>query len=106
MDAYVTPCVPTRTGYLRLRFPELRDWSGEIHVTGLADDPLASLLVTVRSDAGFAPLDVRIEESADRVCWSECVAPRPQIEIARRQRAASPPRTSPRRSGSESPPSK
>lgn len=81
MNAYVTPCVPTRTGYLRLRFPELRDWSGEIHVTGLADDPLASLLVTVRSDAGFAPLDVRIEESADRVSWSECASPSRRIDV-------------------------
>lgn len=81
MEAYVTPCIPTRTGYLRLRFPELRDWSGEIHVTGLADDPVASLLVTVRSDAGFARLDVRIEESADRVCWSECASPSRRIDV-------------------------
>ena len=85
MRAYVTPCVPTRTGYLRLRFPELRDWSGEVHVTGLADDPVASLLVTVRSDAGFAPLEVRIEESADRVCWSECASPSRRIDVVEKR---------------------
>jgi hypothetical protein len=81
MEAYVTPCIATKTGYLRLRFPELRDWSGEIHVTGVAGDPTASLLVSVRSDAGFAPLDVRIEESRDGVSWTQCAPPTRRVDV-------------------------
>ena len=72
MRPYVTPLIPTKAGFVRLRFPELRDWSGEVRVSGLADTRAESLVVSVLSDPGSGPpLDVRIEESADGVDWAE-----------------------------------
>ncbi|MCE9637720.1 MAG: hypothetical protein K8T90_18630 [Planctomycetes bacterium] len=67
------PPIPTRNGFVRLKFPSLQDWSGTVHVTGNSDDPGGSLVVHVMSDAAFqgVPLDVRIEESADGVNWVE-----------------------------------
>lgn len=75
MQPYVTPLIPTKTGFVRLRFPELRDWSGEVRVSGLADAGAESLVVSILSDPGSGPpLDVRIEQSADGVDWAEVPA--------------------------------
>jgi len=67
------PVIPTKTGFVRLKFPHLQDWSGTVHVTGNVDDPAGSLLVAVTSDPAFqgADFDIRIEESADGVNWAE-----------------------------------
>lgn len=82
MEPYVTSCFPTKFGYMRLRFPELRDWSGEVRVSASEGDPAEPLVVSVWSDAGSGPpLDVRIEESQDGVHWTEAASPRRLVDI-------------------------
>jgi hypothetical protein len=73
MEPYSTHWFPTKSGYMRLRFPELRDWSGVVHVSGSVDDPAAPLFVRLSSDPGFAgaTFEVRVEESADGIDWFE-----------------------------------
>jgi len=67
---YVTTLISTKSAFMRLRFLELRDWSGEVRISGLADEPARPLVVSVASDQGSGPpLDLRVEESADGVEW-------------------------------------
>ena len=67
------PMVRTKTGYVRLRFPELRDWSGTVFISGPADGEEGSFNVAVVSDSFFAdaaPLACVIETSDDGVDWT------------------------------------
>lgn len=84
------PPIPTKTGFVRLKFESLQDWSGTVHVTGNVDDPSGSLVVHVASDAAFrgVPLDVRIEESADGVEWVERTGRPRRIDVVGGDRAA------------------
>lgn len=80
---YTTHSIRTQNGLLRLCFPELRDWSGEVRISGVADDPSAPLAISVSSDPGFGPpLDIRIEESTDGIDWVERSWPAPRTRLA------------------------
>lgn len=78
------PPIPTRNGFVRLKFPSLQDWSGTVHVTGNSDDPSGSLVVHVMSDDAFqgVTLDVRIEESADGIHWVERADRPRRVDVA------------------------
>lgn len=93
------PPIPTRSGFVRLKFPSLQDWKGNVHVTGDVDDPAGSLVVAVVSDAAFqgVPLDVRIEESSDGVNWVEDARRPRRIDVVRGERGAAPARRRARR---------
>jgi hypothetical protein len=87
------PLIPTKTGFVRLRFLTLHDWSGTVHVTGNVDDPAGSLVVAVTSDALFqgVPFEVRIEESADGVHWAERSRGPRRVDVVAGTRLPAPP---------------
>lgn len=85
MSSEMWPPIPTKSGFVRLKFPGLQDWSGTVHVAGNVDDPAGSLVVHVVSDAAFqgVPFDVRVEESADGVNWVERAGDPRRIHLVR-----------------------
>lgn len=93
MEPEPMPLIRTRSGNLRPTFESPQDWSGTVHVAGDIEDPRGSLAVGVVTDASFRgpPLDVRIEQSADGLCWSEAPHRPRRLDVVRGEMLAPPP---------------
>lgn len=58
--------------FVRLLFPEIRDWSGEVRVTGPVGGARGPIVVSIRSDADWKGelLPCVVEGSEDGLLWA------------------------------------